>query len=48
MLDEKQLQKVVMGAITDCINAHGAITKELKTSLAKRIVGQLKSQVKQR
>lgn len=43
---EKQLKNAIMGAITDAINQHGAITKDMKESLAKRIIGALKSESK--
>lgn len=46
-LDEKQLIKLVHGAIKETIRAHGPITTALIASAVRRVVGQLLGHIKQ-
>jgi hypothetical protein len=39
-----QVEKRIAGALRDCINQHGLITKELIPSAAKRVTGLLKQE----
>lgn len=36
------LERAVTGAIRDCVNAHGPITKQMAPSAAKRVVGAIR------
>lgn len=40
-LDRQDLERAVLGALRDAINAHGPITAQTLTSATKRIVGQV-------
>lgn len=46
-LDDKQLTKLVHGAIKETIRAHGPITTNLIASAVRRVVGQLLGHIKQ-
>ena len=46
-LDDKQLTKLVHGAIKETIRAHGPITPNLIASAVRRVVGQLLGHIKQ-
>jgi hypothetical protein len=46
-LDEKQLTKLVHGAVKETIRAHGPITTNLIASAVRRVVGQLLGHIKQ-
>lgn len=39
--------KIICGALTDAINAHGDITKDTKSSAAKRVKGLLQAAILQ-
>ncbi len=37
------LERQVVGALRDCVNAHGPITRDLANSAAKRVIGAIKT-----
>ena len=46
MKDRPQMEKLIAGAIKSTIIAHGPITKEHASSVAKRVIGQVKGYLK--
>lgn len=37
-----RLEKLIVGALRDCINQHGPVTKETAPSAAKRVIAAIK------
>ena len=46
-LDDRQLSKIVHGAVKETIRVHGPINNDLISSAVRRIVGQLLGYIKQ-
>lgn len=43
MSNRGPLERQIVGALRDCVNAHGPITKDIAHSAAKRVVGAIKT-----
>lgn len=45
-IDDAKLEKIIAGALRSTINVHGPITKNLLSSAAKRVRGEVKAEVR--